>query len=52
MRADDGDVLDTVTCGLGEDLAVVDDRSEVENRAECEQIEVRPATSTTSTATQ
>lgn len=52
IRANDGDVNDDVTCGSGSDLAVVDDRSEVENREECEQIEVRPATSTTSTATQ
>lgn len=46
LRADDGDEFDTVTCGLGEDLAVVDVRSEVQNRDECEQIEERPATTT------
>lgn len=52
IRADDGDTNDIVSCGAGADLAVVDDLSEIENRRECEQREVRPATTTTPTATQ
>ncbi len=42
IRVDDGDTNDRVTCGPGVDLAVVDDKSEVENpKTDCEEIEER-----------